>query len=239
MNFKEIIKAIGINPYYQDGAVVIYHADCRDILPLIPDKSIDLVLTDPPYGIDYKAFYPLQDDFIPMVGDDGGLDLSFLFKLPYDLVIFGANNMPYLLPHKGVWLCWDKRVIPKADKVIGSQFELLWTNKTHGFQKIYRVQHGGVINDNAKNQPRLHPTEKPIRLLELILLDYPKAEMILDPFFGSGTTGMACKKLNRKCIGIEIEEKYCEIAANRCRQSVMNLNNREDRNDHRRRDNPW
>ena len=206
--------------YYQDKWVTIYHGDCREILPQL-DVKVDLVLTDPPYGIGWNCPYPNSRKFSPIIGDDGSLDLRFLFLLPYDLVIFGANNVPQLLPHKGVWLCWDKRVTVEADKILGSQFELLWTNKTHGFQKIYRVQHGGFINDNAKNQPRLHPTEKPIRLLELILLDYPTSQMVLDPFFGSGTTGMACKKLSRKCIGIEIEEKYCEIAARRCSQEVM------------------
>ena len=212
-----------MKPYYQDKWVTIYHGDCREILPQLPDKSIDLVLTDPPYGIGYKAFYPKQAKFSAITGDNVDTDLSFLFNLPYNLVIFGANNMPHLLPHKGAWLCWDKRVNPKADKVIGSQFELIWTSRKTGFQKIYRVQHGGVINDNARGMPRLHPTEKPIRLLQLILQDYPTANIILDPFFGSGTTGMACKKLGRKCIGIEIEEKYCEISAKRCSQMVMDL----------------
>ena len=207
-------------PYYQDKRVTIYHGDCREVLPQLESKP-DLILTDPPYGIGYNAQkqrVPNSTVYGDIANDDSNFDLAFIFELDIPLAIFGANNFPHLLPHKGVWYCWDKRVVPEADKVIGSSFELIWNSKHTGYQKIFRVQHGAAINDNARNQPRLHPTEKPIRLLQLILQEYPDAMLVLDPFFGSGTTGMACKKLSRRCIGIEMEERYCEIAARRCSQ---------------------
>lgn len=209
-------------PYYQDDAVTIYHADCREILPHL--EPVDLVLTDPPYGLNYRAHTPNAKEFDVIHGDDSEPDLAFLFSLSCnDKVVFGANCFPRQLPHRGRWICWDKRVDPKADKMLGSPFELAWTSKTSGYDKIVRLMHGGVVNADHRETDRLHPTQKPTGLIKSILAFYPKAQTILDPFMGSGTTLRAAKDLGRKAIGIEIEEKYCEIAVKRMRQEVLPL----------------
>lgn len=105
--------------------------------------------------------------------------------------------------------------------MLGASFELAWTNCTSGFGKMYRIMHGGVVNANGG--ARLHPTEKPIELMRRIILDYGPAQRILDPFMGSGTTLRAAKDLERCAIGIEIEERYCEVAAKRLEQEVLPL----------------
>jgi site-specific DNA-methyltransferase (adenine-specific)/modification methylase len=207
-------------PYYHDEqyGITIYHGDCRDILPHL--EPVDLVLTDPPYGINWKS--PISTVDWEYVTNDGELmDLSFMLNMPCKVVSFGANCYPSQLPHRGRWICWDKRVDPKADAMLGSPFELAWTNKTSGFDKIYRIMHGGVVN--ADRGKRYHPTQKPISLFRSILQDYHDSRTILDPFMGSGTTLVAAKQLGRKAIGIEIEKKYCDIAIERPRQGVLEL----------------
>ena len=206
-----------MKPYYSEPGIDIYLGDCRDILPSLP--KVDLVLTDPPYGIDLKNTNPIYKDSA-IYGDEEDFDPTFL--LPFEnLIIWGANNFAHKLP-KGGWLCWDKRCNEIADKAIGSPFELAWINKPSMF-KIKRLQHGGFINADVPNQKRFHPTQKPIDLMMwcIELLDNPQT--ILDPFMGSGTTLRAAKDLGRKAIGIEIEEKYCEIAVSRLRQEVLPL----------------
>jgi DNA modification methylase len=213
-------------PYYQDDYVTLYHGDCRDILPHL--EPVDLVLTDPPYGIGYdtaKANKPNQKQFKVIVNDDS-FELAkavISWRSDNPMVIFGAINFPKLLPSKGRWICWDKRCSEKADKMLGSPFELAWSNRKSGYDRMYRILHGGVVNANGKG-PRFHPTEKPIVLMQRIIeQDYKNAEVILDPFAGSGTTLIAVKRLGKKAIGIEIEEKYCELAASRLRQEVLPL----------------
>lgn len=212
--------------YYQDDYCTIYHGDCREILPTLP--KVDLLLTDPPYGIGYnaqKSNLPNSNVFQDIAGDDQEPDLTHIFELDVDvdLVVFGANNFTRQLPHRGRWICWDKRVDPKADAMLGSPFELAWRNKKSGFDKIIRLMHGGVVNQDHRQIGRVHPTQKPVGLMATIIKWYPEAETILDPFMGSGTTLRAAKDLGRKAIGIEIEEKYCEIAAKRLSQEVLGL----------------
>ena len=203
-------------PYYQDESVTIYHGDCREIVPEL--GKFDLLLTDPPYGISYRTTLPNNTDWGNIANDTGEFDLSFLFDIDSDKVIFGANCFPEILPHRGRWSCWYKRG-DGAEKALGSPFELAWDSRTSGFDRFYRVVHGGFVNSDGGK--RRHPTQKPVQLFKLILDDWPDAQTILDPFAGSGTTGRAAKDLGRKAVLIEIEERYCEIAARRMGQEVL------------------
>jgi len=210
-----------MTPYYDDGQITIYHGDCRDVLPKL--NPVDLVLTDPPYGIDWKGHGGSTRIWSGMENDTGDLDLRPILGMTCAVIAFGANNYPDQLPHSGRWICWDKRTIDgAADGMLGSPFELAWSNQTSGFDRMIRVLHGGVVN--ADRGKRVHPTQKPLAVFRQIILWYSSEGcIILDPFMGSGTTLRAAKDLGRKAIGIEIEERYCEIAVKRLAQEVLSL----------------
>ena len=210
-----------MKPYYQDEWVTIYHGDCRDILPTL--EKVDLVLTDPPYGIG-------KDGQKQSTGGHGGRkgyeflgwDSNRPEKAVFDLmraksmtqIIWGGNYFADLLPPTGKWLVWDK-----GQRLHQSDGELAWTS-LDGALRIYTVNRVELMIDKAN-----HPTQKPNKLIARVIADFSESgQTILDPFLGSGTTAYCAKKLNRHCIGIEIEERYCEIAAKRCSQSVMNFN---------------
>lgn len=197
----------------------IIHGDCRKILPKI--SPIDLILTDPPFGIDYTKIQGTRQKEKKrkvIVGDKKAMNFSFLFNRPELKIIFGAENFWNQIPNKGRWLCWDKRVTV-GPEMIGSAFELAWISKKMGYYKMYKIQHGGVVNADSirgNNQPRYHPTQKPIKLMAAIIRDFSKpGDIILDPFVGSGTTCIAAEREGRRWIGIEIDEEYCKIARRR------------------------
>lgn len=207
-----------MKPYYQDSAVTIYHGDCREIVPTL--GRFDLLLTDPPYGIGYEASRYQNSVFSGVIhGDDTAFDPTFMLHLAGDAIIWGGNNFAHLLP-RGGWLVWDKRCSERADKILGSPFELAWCSKATRY-KIARILHGGAVNADGTGR-RQHPTQKPLELMTwCITLTGDSAQTILDPFAGSGTTGRAAKDLGRKAVLIEREERYCEIAAKRMSQEVL------------------
>ena len=242
-------------PYYQDNYVTIYHGDCREILPQLPDKSIDLVLTDPPYGVTQnKQDIPVELDILfdmavgqiifsqqPFTTDViNKYRSSFKYDLVWDKVLtsgfLNANRMP-LRRHECILVFGD--VVYHPQKTTGEKSHSKGKpkeNKNDNYgeynfidntEKLGNLKHPNSILTFRKPHPSvaLHRTEKPIELIEWLVKTYSAEDtLILDPFLGSGTTAVASKCLNRKCIGIEIEEKYCEIAAKRCSQSVMELN---------------
>ena len=209
-----------MQPYYERDGIVIYHGDCREILPTL--GKVDLLLTDPPYGAGLGGGF--DSKWGDMVGDDGMPDLRFILDMACRVVSFGASYYPDQLPHRGRWICWDKRTIDgAADAMLGSPFELAWSNQRTGNDRIIRVLHGGVVNADGAGA-RVHPTQKPLAVFRQLIEWYAEqGDTILDPFMGSGTTLRAAKDLGRKAIGIEIEERYCEIAARRLSQEVLAL----------------
>ena len=214
-------------PYYEDDHATLYLGDCRDILPYL--EPVDLVLTDPPYGLAYdtkKANKPNQTQFSTIANDTGHECVEVLFDFykaraeTTQMVVFGANCFPHVIPYGGRWVCWDKRCSEKADRMLGSPFELAWTSRKRGYDRMHRILHGGVVNANGR-RPRYHPTEKPIALMRRIIeQDFSKAQLILDPFAGSGTTLIAARQLGKKAIGIEVEERYCTIIAERLQREI-------------------
>ncbi len=212
-------------PYYQDDAVIIYNADCRDILPLIPDKSIDLVLTDPPYGIDYvsarRTHWQRKDK---IVGDkEFPLWLFDLCKANNALFVWCRWDLLPQLPMPKSFIVWDKcrHSMGDLNHEYGRQWEACAFYPAENHQFINRPKDIIRIPCIPPND-LLHPNEKPVELMQQILMPNI-GDIILDPFMGLGAVLLAAKILDRKCIGIEIEEKYCEIAAKRCSQMVMNL----------------
>jgi DNA modification methylase len=210
-------------PYYQDDAVTIYHGDCREIVPTL--GKFDLLLTDPPYGIgaDNQARI-LSRVKLARPKDYGGSNwdtkppkpwvLQMLIDHARNAIIWGGNY--FELPPCNGPLVWDKE--NTGDFADGEQ---AWNNLGCAL-RIKRHLWNGMIRKG--NEDRFHPTQKPVEvMLWCISLAGDEAQTILDPFAGSGTTGRAAKDLGRKATLIELEERYCEIAAKRMAQEVLPL----------------
>jgi site-specific DNA-methyltransferase (adenine-specific) len=207
---------VTLTPYAQGRDWTLYHGDCLEVLPTLDAGSIDAVVTDPPYGIGYEASRYRNASFCGVIhGDTTEFNPSPVLALNLPCVLWGGNNYAHRLPPGG-WLCWDKRTNEDADRILGSPFELAWcSNRTR--YKMLRCLHGGAVNADG-SEARVHPTQKPVRVMAWSL-EQVFGETILDPFTGSGTTGVACLKTGRRFIGIEIDEQYCEVAARRLRHA--------------------
>ena len=218
-------------PYYQDDAVTLYNANCRELLPLL--GKFDLLLTDPPYGMNLntdssrfsggtKGNIAKRGNGVgsaggmPIIGDDkplGGVDFNILVFSADDAIIWGFNHYPSVFP-RGSALVWIKR----NDQAFGSflsDAEIAW--KSGGCGVYCRRD----LSNNAIANERVHPTQKPVGLISWCMSFFPDANTILDPFAGSGTTLVAAKLEGRKAVGIEISERYCEIAAKRLSQQLL------------------
>jgi hypothetical protein len=200
-------------PYYEFGGITIYHGDCREILPVL--DPVDLVLTDPPYGIN-KA------------GWDGEFPTGWMNE--------AARLAPVMGIMPGVWnLCRLPQEVGRLTYrwVLAAHLINGMTNGAIGFGNwipcaVYSADGTSVyVQDSdikrfvigVDDKPD-HPSPKPFGVMKWLVSRLP-GETILDPFMGSGTTLRAAKDLGRKAIGIEIEEKYCEIAAKRLSQEVL------------------
>lgn len=211
-----------MTPYYEDGLVTIYHADCRTFQ--VPGLA-DVIVTDPPYGIDWNTEGKSRQrgatfDFPRVYGDTEPFDPEFLLAWGLPTVLFGANHYADRLPASPSWFVWDKRVSMGSNDQ--ADCEMAWTN-LGGPARMYRqVWNGGAgTTENRVGRHRAHPTQKPVELMRWVVLR--TSGTVLDPFAGSGSTLVAAKSLGRPSIGIEIEERYCEIAATRCSQEVLGL----------------
>ena len=211
-------------PYYDEAGITIYRADCRDILPHLP--KVDLVLTDPPYGINHPTNYrergrgnlAICRDYAPVYDDGKPFDPSHVLALNVPTVLWGGNYFASRLPERSGWLVWDKE---RPDDLDQATCELAWTNYVKGVRR-FRFMWNGMLR--ATGEPLEHPTQKPIELMKWVMgLRWTPAGTVLDPYLGSGSTIVAAKDLGRRAIGIEIEEKYCEIAVRRLAQEVLPL----------------
>ncbi len=209
-----------MKPYYEDAAsgITIYHGDCREILPTLP--KVDLVLTDPPYGINFDTDYTRFTSGFdvqrkvhkPVHGDGYEFDPTPWLKFPH-VILWGANCYGSKLP-RGSLLVWDKR--HRNGTAFLADAEVAWMNHGYGVY-IYSQTWQGCL----RSEPIQHPTQKPTSLMCWCIGKAATEGLILDPFMGSGTTLVAAKRLGRRAIGIEIEERYCEIAVERLRQQTL------------------
>jgi len=191
------------------GNATLYLGDCLDIMPTL--APFDAVVTDPPYGIakerlkasskgEWSRLYAHQiswDDEAPAAAVAASLALS-----DGDGIVWGGNYFS-LTPSRG-WLIWDKMQSHSSGHA-----ELAWTSAEIPIRTF------SYCRAQLASEGKQHPTQKPVALMEWCLTFLPKAETILDPFMGSGTTGVACAKIGRKFTGIEIDESYFDIACKR------------------------
>ena len=195
-----------MEPYCSENGITIYHGDCREVLPFLPQA--DLVLTDPPY--------PNMDGRVSTFTQTS---INFLANLSCRQLVFWHSKGEFPLSFNAVHI-WSKQTGCQ------SEYERIFErNSTNGHWRVFNAY---LINSTVAAQFTGdvftgHYSQKPIKLITKLLLMAPTANLILDPFMGSGTTLRAAKDLGRRAIGIEIEERYCEIAANRLRQEVLSF----------------
>ena len=204
------------------GDATLYLGDCRDILPAL--APVDLVLTDPPYGIG-EAAGKNKSRGLMAVSKDYGDDQWDNEPPPDDLIdairakgryqiMFGGNY--FTLPPSSCWLVWDK----DNGSTDFADCELAWTNLPQAVRRLkFRWQ--GMLQENmGAKELREHPTQKPIPVMRWALGQAKGVQTVLDPFMGSGTTGVACVEMDKTFIGIEREPKYFDIACKRIALAV-------------------
>lgn len=209
-----------MKPYYEDDAVTIYHGDCREI---VGGVRFDLVVTDPPYGIHHKSHGQIFKSATPIYGDVDLWAYEWLDTLDVAVVAFFSPYRPPQTKWRSV-LAWNKG----AHVGGGGDPATCWKRDV----EMVGVRNNPPLNGSRDSAslnyralsppPSGHFCEKPVDLVQYLVWKVP-GDVILDPFMGSGTTLVAAKNLGRKAIGIEIEERYCEIAAQRCSQGVLDL----------------
>ena len=191
------------------GDCTLYCGDCLEILPTL--GKVDAVVTDPPYGLGdklriggFKKWPLMQAHMVPATWDnEPSAALSVALDAADHAIVWGGNYYP--LPPKRGWLIWDKIVRSFSS----GHVEMAWTTIDQP-TRAFNYAHGELASEG-----KLHPTQKPLPLMTWCLGFLPDAHTILDPFMGSGTTGVACAKLGRRFVGIEIEPRYFDIACKR------------------------
>lgn len=201
---------------------VLYHADCLDVLKEL--QSVDAVITDPPYGIGYqpepwgKTNPKVKKTFLNgerVGGDDESFDPAAMLGLAPTIVLWGGSNFAGSLPSTRGWLVWDKKCgIYETNKF--SDCELAWTNRDAPI-KIFRHRWTGYHRDSERGETRLHLTQKPVVVMAWCMeqVGVPLGATVLDPYMGSGTTGIACLRTGRNFIGIERDAAHYKTACDR------------------------
>jgi DNA modification methylase len=230
-----------VKPYYEQDGITIYHGDCRDVLAELAPDSSELLLSDPPYGMAFGGFRGVQQN----VSADGArqgirlvrqalaearpamkADAHFLLFCHWESwPDFYDACSPYFPIKSG--LIWHKDRGGMGDTAMeyARDYEVILYG-AHGRRAIGGKRDGAVLSGfpPVRSQLRQHPTEKPVDLLSHLVAKHSTAAgCVLDPFMGSGSTLVAAKALGRGAVGIEIEESYCEIAARRLSQGVLDL----------------
>jgi DNA modification methylase len=213
---------VSLQPYYEHGGITIYNGECGEVVDELRthwgERHFDLLLTDPPYGIgaDRDRNTP-EHGWVDYGG--GGWDsapadpqtLAACRNISRQACIWGGNY--FILPPTSGWLVWDKgqRDFSLADG------ELAWTSEQRAL-RIFSYARGTALRDGKQ-----HPTQKPLALMAWCLGQFPKARTVFDPYMGTGTTLVEVKRLGLVGVGIEQNERYCEIAAKRLAQEALPL----------------
>ena len=204
------------------GGQLLIQGDCRDVLPTLGDKDFDAIICDPPFGLgdlwqggggksksswkfdpkEAQAWDQFAPEWLP----------QFVGNTP--AIVWGGNYMPF--PVSRAWLVWDKGI---PDFTTGHS-ELAWTNLNQPIRNFKLCPN--VMTPSGRDGKKKHPTQKPIALMEWCLGFLPDARTILDPFAGSFTTAVACQRLGRQSISIELDPDYYQIGLKRVQEVVNN-----------------
>lgn len=225
-------------PYYSDDLVQLYHGDCREVVRDLPAESIDLVVTDPPYGMNYDSGYSgatvhldgtrlclrMYRELLPLISRTMRPNSHLYWFTRWDVWPDAYDAIAPHIPVRNALIC-DKGHPGMGNlEVYGYSYEMaVFASKGH------RKLNGGRPNSVFRMTPvphgrRVHPTEKPIGLLtDWITRSSNTDETVLDPFAGSGTTLVAARNIGRRAIGVEIDERYCEAAAARLSADVLDF----------------
>jgi DNA modification methylase len=206
-----------MEPYYQDDLVTLYHGDCLELSDLW--TVADVLVTDPPYGVSFASGWDNRFRDVKIAGDTNltarDAVLEMWKKKP--ALVFGSWKMPRPQETKMV-LTWDKGTVGMGD------LSIPWFPCT---EEIYVLGSGwqgtrssAVMRHVGRNE--VHPTQKPIPLMCALVAKCPPG-VIADPFAGSGSTLVAARNLGRQAIGIELEERYCELIAERLSQQTFDF----------------
>lgn len=208
-----------------------------DIGKLMNGEKANMVFTDPPYGMFLDTDYSDMDSkfkgskggnkYDKVIGDNNDFTPELIntifacFDYCKEIFIWGADYFAELIPNKndGSWIVWDKRLDDSADKMYGSSFELCWSKSKHK-RDIARIKWAGIFGMEKEDiKKRVHPTQKPTELVSWFINKYSnQSNTIADLYLGSGSTMVASHQLNRKCYGMEIDPKYCQVIIDRMRK---------------------
>lgn len=210
--------------------VTLYCGDCREVLPTL--GKVDAVVTDPPYGIRYRPgkggrrgaslhgghAVKNRSAWLPIEGDDAPFDAQQIMDFPAgNRILWGANNYADNLPPRASWLFWDKYLT--ASSLSFAEGELAWTDIDITL-RAFRHLWNGVCRASETGLAPLHPTQKPVALMEWCIGLLPNAKVVLDPYMGSGTTGVAAVRLGIEFIGVEFVPDYFDIACRRIGDAI-------------------
>lgn len=204
------------------GNATLYLGDCLEVMATL--EGVGAIISDPPYGIAFahggndrsgigKGRYATKFAGEAIAGDEGPFDPSPLLQLGVPTILWGGNHFADRLDPSACWLIWDKRAASGHTNDF-ADCEIAWTN-LKGVARVFRHHWDGMMKASERGEPRVHPTQKPIALMEWCIAQAGNPATILDPFMGSGTTGVAAQRLGLKFIGIEIDQRYFDTACSR------------------------
>ena len=209
--------------------------DSDQVAKLMNGEKADMVFTDPPYGMHLDVsnsnnlggkdgWENKAKNYTPVIGDGDDFKEELIntifacFNDVKEMFIWGADYFAELLPNKnnGSWLVWDKRFGVEEMKLTFSEFELCWSREKH-LREIVRITWSGILGTEQEfDHKRHHPTQKPTKLSRWFIEKYSSENnLIADIYLGSGSTMLSCHQTNRKCYGMELDPKYCQVIVDR------------------------
>lgn len=209
-----------MKPYYEQDGITIYHGDCREVLPTLAPESVDMVLTDPPYPAEFSFLWPVLGEQAARLLRPGCALVTLLghYQVP--------DVLDALRPHLRYWWIGGMDQQPSINRLIGKRVGVAWKPALWFVKGHHRASLGGSypvdLRGSRGGDKAHHEWGQPVGWFVHWVdhLTLP-GEVVLDPTMGAGTTLEAAKSCGRRAIGIEIEERYCEIAAKRLAQGVL------------------